>query len=250
MAEVVGVEGSRSIQPRVNRDRAFYTGIAVALALTVFAGFSRTYYLPLAGGATPTTFSGGVVSPLVHLHGVLFTGWVLLFVAQTSLIASRRVWMHRRMGIAGAVLAAAMIGAGTATAITAAGAGVAPPGVEPLVFLAIPLTDMVLFGTFVAAAVWHRRNREAHKRLMLLAYLSILAAAMARLPGVMPLGPPGFFGLTFLFLAAAIAYDLFSRRRVHPVYIWGGLLLVLSVPARLLMSQTAAWGSFAAMLTR
>jgi hypothetical protein len=93
-----------------------------------------------------------------------------------------------------------------------------------------------------------RRNREAHKRLMLMAYISIITAAIARLPGVLALGPPVFFGLTLLFVAAGIAYDRWSRGRVHPVYLWGGGLLAVSVPVRLAISTTAAWRSFAGWL--
>ena len=117
-----------------------------------------------------------------------------------------------------------------------------------MVFLAVPLGDMFLFSLFVGMALWYRRDKESHKRLMLLAYVSILAAAVARWPGVLPLGPFGFFGLTFLFILAGGAYDLFSRRRVHPVYLWGGALLVVSVPARLMISTTAVWRSLAEFL--
>ena len=79
---------------------------------------------------------------------------------------------------------------------------------------------------------------------MLLTYTSILVAAVARLPGVLPLGPLWFFGLTFLpVLALGVTYDLVTRRRVHPAYLWSGALLILSVPARLAISATPAWRS-------
>jgi len=85
---------------------------------------------------------------------------------------------------------------------------------------------------------------------MLLAYVSIMAAPAARLPGVLPLGPFAFYGIAFVFLVAGIIYDLAFRRRVHPAYIWGGALLVASVPLRLAISGTAAWTAFAQALTR
>jgi hypothetical protein len=231
-------------------DRAFYSGIAIAMAAIVLIGFGPTYYLR-AFFAAPVTVSGTTtLSPLAHLHGALFTGWVVLFIVQTALIASRRVKVHRRLGIAGAVLAAGMVVVGVSTAIASAARGAAPPGVDPLAFLAIPLFDMVLFPIFVGSALLHRRNKEAHKRLMLLAYISILVAAVARWPGVLPYGPLVFFGLTFIILLIAVGYDLASRRRVHPVYIWGGALLVASVPLRLAISGTSAWRGIAEFLTR
>jgi hypothetical protein len=231
-------------------DRLFYGAMAVALGLTVFAGFAPTYYLRILAGGPRATLTGGPFTTLVHVHGALFTSWVLLFIVQTTLIASRRVVMHRRLGVAGAVLAAAMVVAGTSTAIATAARGSAPPGVDPLAFLVIPLFDMALFATFVSAALLRRRDKEAHKRLMLLAYVSIIVAAVARLPGVLPLGPPVFFGLAFLFVVVAAIYDYLSRGKVHKVYLWGGALIAISVPARLAISGTSAWRAFAQLLTR
>lgn len=230
-------------------DRIFYTSMAVVMGLTVFAGFARTYYLR-AFFDTPT-FSGATeLTPLMHLHGLVFTGWILLFIVQTGLIAAGRIRIHRRLGYASLVLATAMIVLGLRTAIAGAGRGSAPPGVDPVAFLAVPFFDMVLFAGFVAAAVLKRRDSEAHKRLMILAYVSIMAAGVARLPGVLPLGPPAFFGLAFLFAVAGMGYDRASRGRIHRVYVWGGAIFVLSVPLRLALSTTDAWRAFAAFLIR
>ena len=231
-------------------DRLFYGGMAVAMGLTVFAGFSATYYLRFFAGGPKATFSGGPFTSLVHVHGALFTAWVFLFIAQTALVAGRRVAVHRRLGVAGAVLAAAMIVAGTSTAIAAAARGSAPPDVDPLAFLVIPLFDMILFASFVIAALALRRDKEVHKRLMLLAYISIIVAAVARLPGVLRGGPPLFFGLSFLFVVMAGIYDYLSRRRVHKVYLWGAAVIAVSVPLRIVISKTGAWRTLAELLTR
>jgi hypothetical protein len=226
-------------------DRVFYSAMSLALALTVLIGFSPTYYLRLVGDAPATTISGRPASLMVHLHAVLFTGWVLLFIIQTSLVATHRVKLHQRLGIAGAVLALAMVIVGVRTAIDGALAKAAPPGADPLAFMAVPLFDVLLFAGFVTLAMLLRRNREAHKRLMLLAYISIIAAAIARLPGVLPMGPFAFFGFALVFVVFGIVYDLWSRRSVHKVYIIGGLVLLISVPLRLMISGTPAWRKFA-----
>jgi hypothetical protein len=213
------------------RDRRFYGGMAIALALTVFAGFSSTFYLRFFTGGPKATLSGGPFTTLVYLHAGLFTAWVLLFIVQTALIA-------------------AMIVAGTFLAIAAAKRGAGPAGTDPLAFLVIPLFDMILFTTFVTAALAWRRDKETHKRLMLLAYISIIVAAVARLPGVLRAGPPAFFGLTLLFVVVAGTYDFLSRRRVHRVYLWGGGLIAVSIPLRLAISKTDAWRTLAELLTR
>jgi hypothetical protein len=230
-------------------DRVFYTAISIAMAVVVFAGFSSTYYLPIASGGRAQTVSGGPVTPLVHAHGLLFTAWIALFVMQTTLIARKRVAAHRTLGTAGALLALTMVIAGTAVALSTAARGAGPPGIDPRSFLLVPLVDLVLFTAFVGTALYFRRNRDAHKRLMLLASVSIVAAAFARIAGTAT-NPFVFFGLAGLFLLAGVIYDAASRGRVHPAYIWGGAVFVVSVPLRLMLSGTATWLRVADWLLR
>ena len=130
------------------------------------------------------------MSPLAQLHGALFTAWVVLFIMQTALIASHRTHVHRRLDDAGAVQAAAMVVVAGAAIASAARGGV-PPGVDPLAFLCIPMFDMLLFATLVSAALLRRRERETHKRLMLVAYISLMATPIARFPGLIAYGPSG-----------------------------------------------------------
>lgn len=231
-------------------DRVFYGGMGVLLAAIAFAGFAPTFYLRSWFGAPPTVSGTTELSTMAQIHGALFTAWMVLFTVQTSLIAARRVKVHRRLGLAGAVLAPLMIVFGWITATGAAARGATPPGAEPLQFLAVPLFDLLLFGIFVAAALLRRRDKESHKRLMLLAYISIIAAGVARLPGLLPLGPLVFFGIGYGLAFLGLAYDKWSRGVIHRVYYWGVPLLVLSVPARLFISTTAAWQSFAELVTR
>ncbi len=237
-------------RPAERRVRLFHVGLAAAMALTVLAGFGPTYYLRFFSGGPEATISNGPFTALIHTHGALFTSWVLLFLVQTTLVARWRIAAHRRLGIAGAFLAAAMIVSGTLAAIATARRGAAPGGGDPLAFLIIPLFDMILFAGFLATALALRGDPERHKRLMVMAYVSIMVAAVGRLPGLLALGPPAFFGLTLIFVAAAAIHDLRSRGRVHPVYVWGGAILIASVPLRLALSTTMAWRSVAEMLTR
>jgi hypothetical protein len=226
------------------RTRRFYVGMAIAITITVFAGFSRSYFLKSWYG-TPEL--GG----LLHVHGLIFTAWVLFFLSQAVLVATGRTYLHRRMGIAGAVLAALVVIVGTAVAITRVKTGVSPiPGVPALAFLAIPLFDMVVFAILVSAAIYFRRRLEAHKRLMTLSMISLLAAPIARMTFLpLPPGPPTFFGLADLFIVAMLVHDLSTRGKVHPATIWGGLLIVASQPLRLMISGTQPWLAFASWLT-
>jgi hypothetical protein len=221
-------------------DRRFYSGMAVAIALTAFAGFAPTFYLRSAFTALP-------LSPLIALHGTLFTGWILLLLAQASLVAARRVDWHRRLGLAGVVLAAAMLPVGSLAAIDSARGGVAHGGLDPLAFMAVPFGSLALFVACFGAALWQRRRPELHKRLVLLATIAILTPAIARL-GFVGQRPVIALALTSLFVLAGIAYDYASRRHVHPAYLWGGLAILASGPLRILIGRSGAWHALAAFL--
>lgn len=227
----------------VRGKRRFHIGIALAIAITVFAGFAPTYYLRAYYQSTPL---GG----LRHLHGVVFTAWVLLFLVQSTLVSAGRVALHRRLGVGGAVLAVLLVVVGTTTAIVTAAEGRAPLGVPPLSFLAVPFFDMVVFTGLAATALWHRRRADIHKRLMTLTTIALLGAPIARLPfGAPVVGLPGVFAIADLFIVACIVYDLVTLRRVHPATLWGGLAIVISQPLRLAISGTALWLGFARWVT-
>jgi uncharacterized membrane protein len=228
----------------VQRERRFFGGMAVVLTVTVFAGFSRTYYL------NDVVAEPFVLTPLLHLHGAVFTAWMLLLVTQTMLIATHRVNVHMRLGIAGAVLAAFMVPLGMIVAVTRTESGaIADHGAPPLLFLAVPVIGMVVFGALIGAALYLRGNSGAHKRLMVLATLELATAGVSRLPFVEDWGPVGFFGVTDLFIVALGLYDLATRKRVHAATIWGGLFLVASQPLRLVIGGSDAWTALASWLT-
>lgn len=250
MMPATTLTGADAIHVPSRYDRVFYGGMGVLLAAIAVVGFAPTFYLRSWFGAPPTVSGSTELGPLAQVHGAVFTAWMVLFIAQTSLIAARHVKVHRRLGVAGAVLAAAMVVAGWLTATGAAARGAAPPGVDSLTFLAVPVFDLVLFTVFVGAALLRRRDKDTHKRLMLLAYISIIAAGVARLPGVLPYGPLMFFGIAYGLSFFGLAYDQWSRGRIHRVYYWAIPLLLISVPARLMLSTTAVWRSFAEFVTR
>ena len=227
---------------RAARGMTFYAGMALALAVTVLVGFGPTFYLK------PFMASPALVG-LTALHGFVFTAWVALFIAQTQLVARGRTDMHMRLGAAGAVLAALMLVVGLLTAIDAARRGAVPPGAPPpLVFLAVPFFAIVEFAVLVGLALGLRRDSATHKRLMLLAAITITGAAVARLPIGFAGTPPGFFALTDLFIVAAAVHDWRTRGRVHPAYVWGGLSLIALQPLQLMFAGTGVWLGFAKWL--
>lgn len=231
---------------RIRSDRLFYTSMGLAIAAVTFWGFARSYYLN-NWLDTPPGFRE--LTPLLHFHGALFTAWILLGVVQPALIAGRNYRLHRRIGIAGAVLAAAMVVLGNVIAALSISWPVLAP-FDPFAFYAIPFFAINTFAILVVLAIANRNRPETHKRLMLLAATQIVEAAIARVP--VPLiadnFPFSFLVAADLIIVAGIVYDLATRRRVHPVWIWGGLLVVASQVLRLAVMTTEPWLRFAHLM--
>src|SRR2546430_15351179 len=238
-SEVIGGQRQSKL-----RERMFYSSMAVVIAIVIFVGFSRTFYL------RPYFHSERLI-PLLILHGIIFSSWIALFVTQTTLVATKRTRTHMRLGVAGGVLAALMLIVGTVTAIVRAKGPSPVPGVNPLTFLTIPLGDMLIFLILVGAAFYFRRRVDTHKRLMLLATIAILPAAVARLPFafIQHYGPIAFFGLSDLFIAPCLLYDILTRGKPHRATGLGGALIVSSHPLRLIIGGTHAWLTLPTWLT-
>jgi hypothetical protein len=230
--------------------RYFYFYMALSCMAVAFLGFAPTYWLPLASGAFPSL-------PVVHFHGMLFFTWTLYYAFQTWLAASGRIARHRTIGMIGVSLATAMAIFGFLAAVSAlkrsAAAGLTDAGIA---FTIVPLSGILFFAVVFTLATANTRRPEMHKRLMLLAAISILDAAVARwfLTFLAPPGPPApppvevtiipAF-VAYLLLVAAMIFDWRTRGRPHPVYVYGGIALVAVKLLNWPISATSAWHSFA-----
>lgn len=232
-----------TVAPRRGVDRAIYTWAALAAVIIVFAGFARTYYLKNVFGAPALT-------GLVHLHGLVMTTWFVLFAVQVWLVSAHRVDLHRRLGVFGGLLAVLILGVGTVTAITAARLGHSP-GPPPLVFLTIPLGDMVVFAVLMSLGLGYRQKPQVHKRLMLLTSLGMLTAAIARIPldFLHNAGLPAYFGTLDLLILACVSFDTVRHRRLHPALGWGFLFIIASQAFRFWLAGTPQWLQIATWLT-
>ena len=228
----------------------FYFYMALACMAVAFVGFAPTYWLPLAS----RSFSA---SPVIHFHGLLFFAWTLYFAFQSWLAASGKIVRHRAIGMIGVSLATAMTIFGFLVAVNAmkrsAAIGQTDAGIA---FVIVPLSGIAFFAVVLALAIAARTRPETHKRLMLLAGISILDAAVARWfltflapPG--PMGPPPVEVtivpalVAYLLLVAAMIFDWRQWGRPHPVYIYGGIALVAVKILNWPISATSAWHSLA-----
>jgi hypothetical protein len=229
--------------------RRFFVWMAVALALGVLWGFGPTYFL------RPFLHTRDI-SWVVHVHALVYIGWISLFLVQATLVARNRTDLHRQLGVVGAVWGALVVVVG----IWAVFATMRPQireswdAVHGVWASSLWLAwsnagNPIMFGLLFAPAVALRRRVQAHKRLMLLACLTLMNAPMARafddLGAPIVLGPFGFtspnsplakYGPLFIpqgfmnvillpFFVALVAYDLATTKRVHPATIVGGLVL-------------------------
>jgi hypothetical protein len=231
-------------RPHPRYDNLFFFGMAAVALIVVLVGFARTYYL--AG-----LFRAPLPNLLVHIHGAAFTLWILLFIAQISLVTARRVGLHRRLGLLGFVLAMIMIVLGTVTASDRLARHVAQPGTDTVeevrAFYTVPLADMLLFSAFVYFGYRNRLQPAVHKRLMWFATLSLLDAGFDRWTVFDPYPLPVVNLICFTpLLLLMIGYDGWSTGKVQRVTIWSTIFILVAQQIRHPLGHTAAWQSFAA----
>jgi len=239
VARPASVPTTPSALPGRRYDRQFFAGTAWLMLLTVFVGFGPTYYW--AG-----MFHAPLPSRIVHIHGAIFSCWILLLIIQTGLVSLKRVDLHRRLGMAGFVLACLMVVVGTLAATDSLVRRAGPAGRDVLFFYIIPLSDMVVFSTLIAFAFHNRKNPAVHKRLIYIATSCILIAAIARWPWVYVHRNAAHASyVVYAFLALLWIYDWWATRKVHRATLWASALLIFVFEIRLVIGQTAAWHSFA-----
>jgi hypothetical protein len=229
----------------ITRDRFPVIAIVALAAVTVVA-FARTYYLRWWFELPP-------LSRAAHVHGIIATLWLGLHYTQARLVAAHRVTLHKKLGIVTACVGAMLAIQALHLAFEGVAAGRAPPGRDPLQFLSVPIGTTSMFTLFLASALLLRKQREWHKRLMLLATASLLLPAAGRFDALImvPLGlPRAVIGLwlTVAVVAWACVHDWRMRGRIHPAFAYGGALLVASVPLRRWVGMQDWWTPIAQWL--
>ena len=217
-------------------DRWIYVFTAASFVAIVLAGFIPSSIEKIAAvqaGARPPF-------PLIlHVHAALMGSFLLLLLAQTTLVATGRCDLHRRLGLLAMVIVPALVIAGFILVPTTYhgvwnGAQNAPPGVrEQLEELLLRLDNImllqlrigILFPLLLLIGL-RARGREAglHKRMMILATAMALPAGIDRIPWL-PTTLPGSPLAPDLYVLLAISpmfvWDVVRNRSVHKAYwIW------------------------------
>ncbi|WP_421730960.1 hypothetical protein [Brevundimonas sp.] len=229
------------------KEQVFFSGMAVLAIVVSAIGFSTTFIAPIARGA----FAAPAV---VHLHAVLFIAWLLLLLTQARLVAGRRLNWHRKLGLAGAALAIAMAASGIGVGLFAAHRDLAAGQgtFAEQAFLTVWI-EMGLFLALVVAGIVQRNRPDVHKRLMLLATITILGPAWFRFrhlfPGVE--NPLVVFSIIADSLVLfAMAADQMIWRRVNPVYWKAGLAMIAVHVGEVTLFGTAPFAAVAHAVAR
>lgn len=239
-------------QPRQKRfaDQWFFTVVASAMIALCLVAF-----LP---SLVHTNARRAPLSLLAIAHGIVFSGWLLLFLVQSMLISTKRVAVHRTLGWAGAFLIALMLPVGYATTAEMIRRGFDLSGDLRIDYDARPesifaFNDLLVFGVLAIAALAYRRKPAIHKRLMLFADIVLMPAPLAHLIGHTPwlAAMPAAIVMVpiSLFVVAAVARDFLMARRVHPLTWMLAIIQLISGPLEAgVIGPSAAWRSFASWL--
>lgn len=241
MATAAGIPANPSKRLAERKyDRPFFLAMALLLATVAAIGFAPTYYLAGALRAS-------LPSRIVHIHAVIFTTWMLLLVTQTALISARKVRWHRTLGMAGFVLACAMVISVVLTGADLAMRAKGKPNSEAVLgLLSITFTDAFDFAVLAGFACALRRNAAAHKRLIIIATACITRAAFNRWHiAILFHQFYAAYAATYIFLLLLAAYDLWSSHRIQRATIWGSAFLIFMGQMSRFIGPTASWHTFA-----
>ena len=206
----------------IRDDRGFFFVLAVAMALANVIGFSAQFALGRSTFGAPL---------FVHVHALVFVGWVGFFVFQSWLVANGRVGQHRRLGWIGAGWAAVMVVVGVTATVFMVRAGRAPFFFTPGYFLVMNSLGVLTFAGLLWWAVALRRRTDWHRRMVICAMTAIMGPAFGRVfpaPLIIPWAAWGIFACMMLFPIAGMIRDLRHRGRVHPAW-WSGVAILVGM---------------------
>lgn len=216
----------------------FWLGSAAAMAFVILAGFSMQF---LAGRSS---FSA---RPLVHVHGILFMGWVAIFAVQAWAATSGRIALHRRVARLAMLWLPLIAIMGTWITVDVVQRGITPFFFLPQHFLIANPLSLLSFLCLVTAALLLRKRTDWHMRLQIAAMAALLGPGFGRLlpmPLIMPWSFEAAGLIALIFPVIGALRDWRRDGRVHPAWWWG----MLSIAAVVLLAQLIASSPLGAAL--
>jgi hypothetical protein len=227
MSEIAASVASARHDPAragIRRQDRFFLAMSGSFLLLVVAGFAPTFTLKML-------FQSPELPLYLHAHGAILTMWYLLAFVQPALVAAGRTDLHRRLGVAGVVTAVGVVAIGAVVLVSFVPRALANPAFAitdiSMVFYGDAVLLLLFLGLVISAVVLRRRP-ASHKRLMLIASMSIVGPALGRLSrfGVLATISEVTFvlGSYAALNALIILHDLVTLRTVHRVTLIGTIL--------------------------
>jgi hypothetical protein len=215
------------------RARPLYPALGVLMIVIAAAGFVPESAYLMRRHAVPNY-------PIVHLHAVVFGGWLLLFVTQAVLAATGHIDWHRRLGKFLLVYAALMFVVGVLVTLDRFAHEVEVGELVQARHVNLaPVVDMLLFPPFFIAAWLCRRNPEVHKRLMVVTATMLLYAAVIRIAGIRHSTLLTMLAWS-LPIVVGMTHDLAVRKTLSRVYV-AGLVVVIICSMRPMLEDSTPW---------
>jgi len=218
--------------PAATSDDRFFMRMATVMALTIVAGFALQFVMGRS------TFAA---RPLVHVHGIAFMGWVVLFMTQVRLATGGSLALHRRLGWIAAGWAVLLVIMGFAITVDVARLGKTPFFFLPQYFLiANPLT-VLCFALLTTAAIRLRHSSDWHKRLHICATIAIIGPGLGRILPMPLMGRYAFdivIAVSLLFPLVCMSRDLRNDGRLHPAWWRGVIAIAMIVPLSHLIANS------------
>jgi len=224
---------------RYARSEAFFPIMTLVVVVFIFTGFG-------AGFATGFGLAGFPPPPALVLHGAVTLAWFALTLVQALLIRRANFTLHKQLGWASIALALGIVVLGYSTvahAIRNPAWSIA--GFDNVGSAVFPFFDIVTFAIVYVMGIANRKNREAHKRLMVLAGVMMMDPAVARSAIILLGAPPAALGIELAILLAFPIYDWRTRGKPHWASVFGVGLFVTCFALRMALGGSEAWAEFA-----
>ncbi|GAA5048125.1 hypothetical protein GCM10023208_05020 [Erythrobacter westpacificensis] len=222
---------------RYTRSEPFFPIMTLVVVGFIIVGF---------GSAIAARGDGYVPPPALLLHGGVTLAWFALTLVQALLIRRANFGLHRQFGWASLGLAGMIVVLGyNTTAVAMGNPEWSIAGFDPVGSAIFPFFDIVTFAIVYTLGIARRKDREAHKRLMVLAGVMMMDPAVARTAIVLLGAPPLALLLEFAILLAFPIYDWRTRGRPHWASVFGIVLFAVFFALRMALGGTEAWAGFA-----
>lgn len=204
---------------------SFFFCMTILMAFFVFGGFGLTYWQPMATGTL------NPLPPVVHLHGLFYSTWMILLVVQSFLINVKNVQLHRTLGTFGIAVATGVIILGMLITILFGRFQSADPPPDYYNLMYLGVAAVLCFSSLFVLAIRNVRNPDNHRRLILFATISLLAPGINRLYMVpfslasLPL--PAMYLTLDVLIAAILIYDWRTMGKISTASITGATIIII-----------------------